>query len=66
MPNNKHFIKGIPLVLWHEYTKACLFFNITIKDHLISCMQSLIIRYLRELEERKTGPIYKHSEGKKK
>lgn len=66
MEGHRYFIKGIPLALWKDYRHACLYFDTTAKDHLIGCMQTLVIRYHRAIEERKPSPIYEHNKEKKK
>ena len=66
MEGHKYFIEGIPKALWKEFKLACLFFDTTAKDHLISCMQSLVIRYHRAIHDSQAGPIYTHTKEKKK
>lgn len=58
MEGHRYFIEGIPKALWKEFRLACLFFDTSAKDHLIAAMQSLVIRYHRELEDKKAGPVY--------
>lgn len=58
MEGHKYFMEGIPKALWKDFRQACLYFDTTAKDHLISCMQDLVIRYHRQLEDRKAGPVY--------
>lgn len=65
MEGHKYFISGIPLALWKEFRQACLSFDTTAKDHLISCMQTLVIRYHRKMHEMQHGPIYEHTKEKK-
>jgi len=66
MEGHPYLIKGIPRALWKEYRQACIFFDTTAKDQLISCMQSLVIRYHKSLHERRAGPIYTHKKEKKR
>ncbi|MBA7495175.1 hypothetical protein ES702_05754 [subsurface metagenome] len=66
MKGHRYFINGIPLALWKEYRHACIYFDTTAKDHLISCMSELVSHYHESIEESKAGPIYTHSKEKKK
>jgi len=63
---HKYFMKGIPMPLWKEFRLACIYFDTTAKEHLLSCMQSLVLRYHRRLQEAKTGPAYEHHKKVKK
>lgn len=66
MEGHKYFIEGIPKLLWREFRQACLYFDTTAKDHLIACMQALIIRYHRKMHDSKAGPIWQQKRKDKK
>jgi len=55
MEGHRYFINGIPLALWKEYRQACMYFDTTTKDHLIGCMQDLVIRYHKEVYGEEVG-----------
>ena len=58
MEGHPYLIKGIPRALWHEFKLACLYFDTSCKDYLLSCMQSMVIRYHRQMQENQAGPVY--------
>ena len=58
MEGHKYFIEGIPKALWKDFRKACLHFDTTAKDHLMLAMQSLIIRYHKEMRDADPDPTY--------
>jgi len=58
MEGHKYFIEGIPLALWKEFKLACLYYDTTAKAHLLSCMQTLIVRYHKSLRDHKPGATY--------
>jgi len=66
MEGHPYLIRGIPAALWKEFRQACIYFDTTTKDHLISCMQSLVIRYHRARQNTQAGPVYKLNKEKKK
>lgn len=66
MEGHPYLIKGIPAALWKEFRMACIHFNTTAKDHLLTCMSDLVVRYHRSTQEIKTGRTYKLDKRKKK
>ena len=58
MEGHKYFIEGIPKALWKEFRKACFHFDMSAKDHLIAAMQSLVIRYHKELRDTDPDETY--------
>ena len=58
MEGHRYFIKGIPLALWKEFQIACLYFDTTAKDYFLSCMQSMVVRYHRRVQDSQAGPVY--------
>lgn len=66
MEGHRYFMKGIPLALWKEFRQACIYFDTTAKDHLISCMQTLVIHFHKQIHDSKAGPVYTHRKEKKK
>jgi len=65
MEGHPYLMKGIPKALWKEFQLACIFYDTTAKDHFISCMQSMVIRYHRQMQEMQTGPVYNLNRRKK-
>lgn len=64
MEGHRYFVEGIPLALWKEYKQACIFFDKTAKDHLISCMQDLVVSYHSTREA--AGRLSKFEQRRKK
>ena len=58
MEGHPYLIKGIPKALWKEFQIACIYFDTTAKDHLITCMSDLVIRYHKVSHDKLTPPMY--------
>ena len=59
-------MQGLPLALWKEFRQACIYFDTTAKDHFISCMHALVLRYHRAKYGDDKAPKHKpEKEGKK-
>jgi len=59
MNGHPYLIKGIPKALYKEFRIACLFYDITVKDHLISCMSEIFVRYHRARHDMDAGSVYR-------
>lgn len=66
MEGHPYQIKGIPKALWKEFKLACIYFDTTAKDHLITCMSDLVVRYHRRVQDTQAGPVYNLEKEKKK
>ena len=66
MEGHKYFIEGIPKALWKEFQIACIYFDTTAKDHLITCMSHLVFGYHKARHNHQAGPVYKSRKEKKK
>jgi len=66
MEGHPYLIKGIPKALWKEFQIACIYFETTAKDHLITCMSDLVLRYHKVKQNTDTAPMYDIERSQKK